>query len=132
MIALVKWGLKAVGGLLANLALLTFWVEWVGLPPWLAIAPNFLLISVAGYAVANWWIWPEGVTPATWRGHLTQYVGMQVANLGGKVANYLLYLGLIPLVDYRVAWLVGAVVTFLLTFVLNRAWWTRSAIAERA
>jgi putative flippase GtrA len=120
---IIKWGLKAAGGLAANIVLLTLWVDAVGLPPSLAIAPNFVLISATGYTVADRWIWPEGVSPTTWRGHARQYVGMQTANMAGKVANYLVYLVLLPVVAYQVAWVVGAVATFMLTFAANRWWW---------
>lgn len=127
-----KWFAKSVGGLLANLALLTVWVEYAGLSPAVAILPNFVIISVVGYTVTNYWIWPNGITPSTAVGHITQYAGMQAANMGGKVANYGVYLVLIPFVDYRVAWVIGAGVTFLITFTLNKRWWERSTIPKRA
>jgi len=128
----VKWGLKAVGGLAANIALLTFWVDHVGLSPEVAIVPNFVLISAIGYSVTNRWIWPDGVSPSTWVGHARQYGGMQLANLSGKLANYIFYLVLLPIVDYRLAWIVGAIVTFAITFGLNKIWWEQSAVAESA
>lgn len=126
---LLKWGLKGVAGLAANLALLTVWVEVVGLPAWLAIAPNFVLLSTAGYLVASRWIWPDGVSPSSWRGHAVQYLGQQTAMVAGKAGNYLLYLVLLPVVRYQLAWFVGAVTTFLLTFVLNQWWWNRHETA---
>jgi len=129
--SVVKWGVKAGGGLGANLLLLTVWVDIVGLPAWAAIPPNFIIISLAGYALTDRWIWPGGVSPSSWRGHLMQYLGMQAANGVGKAANYALYLVLLPVLDYRLAWVAGAGATFLLTYVLNRYWWTRgSPIAE--
>jgi len=128
----VKWGLKAVGGLAANIVLLTFWVDYVGLAAWAAIIPNFLLISAVGYTVTNRWIFPDGVSPSTFRGHVRQYAGMQAANLAGKAGNYAVYLVLLPVVDYRAAWVVGAAVTFALTFGLNKLWWDGSPIAKRA
>lgn len=128
----LKWFAKSVGGLVANLALLTVWVEYVGLSPAVAVLPNFVIISVVGYSVTNRWIWPNGITPATVRGHVTQYAGMQAANLSGKVANYGVYLVLIPFADYRLAWVIGAGVTFVITFFLNKQWWERSAITQGA
>lgn len=129
----IKWGVKAVGGLIANLALLTVWVDYLGIHPAIAILPNFVLVSLAGYTVANHWIFPDGVTPTTWRGHATQYAGMQAAVLTSKAANFALYLLLLPFVEYRLAWVAGAIVTFALTFGLNKAWWERedSAIPQR-
>lgn len=129
---IIKWGAKAVGGLAANLALLTVWVDGLGIHPAIAIGINFVVISIAGYALANAWIWPDGVSPVTWPGHLRQYAGMQAANFTGKAANYVLYLALLPVADYRVAWAAGAVATFLLTFGLNHVWWSRSGVAERS
>jgi len=130
---LVLWGLKAVGGLAANLLLLTMWVDGAGLDPALAIFPNFVLISAVGYTLSNRYIFQEGVTPTSLWGHVVQFGGMQAANLVGKAANYLLYLVFIPLMDYRIAWLAGAVATFLVTFALNKMWWERrSAVAESA
>jgi len=127
---LMKWGLKAVGGLVANLVLLTIWVDVVGLPAWVAIAPNFAIISCAGYLIANRYIWADGVSPTGWRAHAVQYAGMQSATLAGKAGNYLLYVLLLPAIDYRLAWVVGAVLTFLLSFAGNHWWWTRSGVAE--
>jgi len=129
---LILWGLKAVGGLAANLLLLTIWVDGVGLDPTLAIFPNFLIISAIGYTLANRYIFREGVSPVSLRSHAVQYAGMQAANLAGKAVNYVIYVALLSLLDYRVAWVVGAVATFLLTFALNKVWWERSPIAERA
>lgn len=129
---LLKWGLKAIGGLLANVALLTVWVDGAGIHPAVAVILNWVIISVAGYGVANYWIFPDGVTPSTLRGHARQYAGMQLATAGGKGANYAVYLVLLPVTDYRVAWVVGAGVTFSLTFALNKWWWDGrgSAVAK--
>lgn len=126
---LCLWAGKALGGLAANLVLLTLWVDGLGVGPAVAVFPNFVLISLASYGLANRYIFPEGVTPESLRGHAIQYAGMQAATLTGKVANYALYLVLLPRVDYRLAWVVGAVATFLLTFALNRAWWSRSTVS---
>lgn len=127
-----KWALKSVGGLLANLALLTVWVDVVGLHPAVAIVPNFVIISIAGYAITDQWIFPDGVSPQSVSEHVRQYVGMQSANIVGKAGNYGIYLIALPVIDYRAAWVLGAGVTFALSFTLNRWWWTRpSAIAQR-
>ncbi len=127
----IKWGVKSVGGLAANIALLTLWVDYLGVHPALAIVPNFIIISAVGYTVTNRWIFPDGVSPDTARGHARQYAGMQGANLAGKAGNYLVYLVALPLVDYRIAWVAGAILTFAVTFGLNKLWWD-SPIAKRA
>lgn len=130
---IVKWGLKSVGGLLANILLLTLWVDDIGLSPEVAIVPNFFLISAVGYTVTNRWIFPNGVTPTTVPGHIRQYAGMQTANLTGKLGNYVIYLLLLPVVDYRVGWVLGAIATFVITFLGNKLWWDRgSAVSESA
>lgn len=122
-VSLIKWGLKAVGGLALNVLLLTFWVEIAGLNEALAIVPNFLIISTLGYTVTNRWIWPDGISPTTARGHARQYAGMQAANGIGKAANFGVYLVMLSWVPYQAAWILGAVLTFTLTFALNRWWW---------
>lgn len=121
---MMRWGVSSVGGLVANIALLTVWVDHAGLHPAVAIVPNFVLLSTASYLVTNHWIFPEGVSPSGIREHVTQYAGTEGAMLAGKGANYLVYLALLPVLDYRVAWVVGAVATFLVTFGLNKWWWT--------
>jgi putative flippase GtrA len=124
LVSLLKWGAKALAGLALNIALLTVWVDYVGLSEALAIIPNFLIISALGYVVTNRWIWPEGVTPDTITGHARQYLGMQAANGTGKVANYAIYLVLLSWVPYQLAWVIGAVLTFAVTFALNHWWWS--------
>jgi len=125
-VSAIKWGLKSLVGLALNIALLTVWVDYVGVSPALAIFPNFVLISLLGYTVTNRWIWPDGVTPTSLSGHARQYAGMQTANLAGKAANYVLYLLLLPFLAYQTAWVAGALMTFTVTFLGNRWWWTRN------
>lgn len=125
MRSLVRWGVKSVGGLAANLVLLTLWVDGVGIGPALALPVNFVLISAASYVVTDRWVFADGVTPDSWRAHARQWAGTEAAMLAGKAANYVIYLVLLPFEDYRVAWVVGAVATFLLTYGLNQWWWTR-------
>lgn len=120
---LVRWGVKSVGGLVANLALLTVWVDGLGVHPALALVANFVVISLASYVVTDRWVFADGVTPTGLREHVRQWAGTEAAMLGGKVANYVLYLALLPVVDYRVAWVAGAGATFLLTYGLNKWWW---------
>lgn len=126
LVSLLKWGAKAVAGLALNIALLTVWVDYVGVSEALAIIPNFLIISTLGYTVTNRWIWPDGVTPDTITAHARQYLGMQAANGTGKLANYAIYLVLISWVPYQLAWVIGAVLTFAVTFALNNWWWQRT------
>jgi putative flippase GtrA len=126
-----KWGLKSVGGLAANIFLLTVWVEYIGLSPAVAIIPNFFIISTGSYIITNTWIFPHGVSPSGFYEHAAQWVGMQSAMLGSKGLNYILYLALIPVVDYRLAWIVGAAATFFVSFTLIKLWWERDHASNR-
>jgi len=128
---MVRWGVSSVGGLVANIALLTLWVDIVGLHPAVAIIPNFVFISAASYLLASHWVFPDGVSPSSLVGHIRQWAGTETAMLAGKVANYIIYLVLLPRIDYRLAWIVGAVATFLVTFSLNKWWWTRRSPSSR-
>lgn len=127
---ILKWGVSSVGGLVANLVLLTVWVDGAGIPPEFAVVINFVLISAGSYALANWWVFADGVSPATARGHAKQWAGMETGMVAGKAANYVIYLALLPVTDYRIAWTVGAVATFGVTYGLNKLWWERSSQAS--
>jgi putative flippase GtrA len=61
-----------------------------------------------------------------WRGHLRRYVAMLTVNNSAKLGNYLIYVVLIQVgLDYRLAWVIGAVAVFLVTFGGNREVWRR-------
>lgn len=120
----VRWGVKSVGGLAANLALLTVWVELAGVPAEYAVALNWLLISVAGYVVTDRWVFQAAETPGGVRANLRRYLGMQSVMALSKGVNYALYLALLWAgVEYHVAWVAGAVVVFVVTFAGNRLLW---------
>lgn len=122
---MVRWGVKSVGGLVANLLLLTLWVDVVGFAAWWAVGINWILISIGGYLVADNWVFRDGKSATGLVDNVKRYLGMQGVMSTGKAANYVIYLGLLSVVDYRVAWATGAVVTFLVTFVGTRWLWTR-------
>lgn len=126
----VRWGVKSVGGLAANLALLTVWVDGLGFAAWWAIGINWVLISLAGYVVTDRWVFGGTPSPAGLVANARRWVGMQSVMGIGKLVNYLVYVLFLPVVDYRVAWVIGAVLTFLATFSGNRWLWSR--VAERA
>lgn len=125
----IRWGIKSVGGLLANLGLLTIWVDGLGLAAWWAVGINWVLISLAGYVVTDGWVYQETPSPSGLVANARRYVGMQGVMGLSKVANWGIYVVLLPVVDYRVAWAVGAVVTFIATFAGTRTLW--SGIPER-
>lgn len=120
----VRWGIKSVGGLLANLGLLTVWVEYLAIPPEFAVGINWLLISLVGYVVTDKWVFGESESPTGPLAIAKQYLGMQSVMTVGKLLNYAIYVGLIHIGnDYRVAWASGAVVVFIATFLGNRYLW---------
>lgn len=126
---LVRWAVKSVGGLLANLALLTVWVDMVGFEAWWAVGINWVLIAIAGYAVTDQWVFLGADSPGKLVGHVRQFIEMQAVMTSGKIVNYGIYLVLIGLVDYRIAWTVGAAITFIGTFLGNRYLWTSDSLA---
>lgn len=127
---LTKWGLKSTAALGANLALLTIWVDHAGIPPELAVLINIPLITSVAYIVTDKWVFSRHESPSGLRGHVRQYVGMQAVNMSGKLVNYLLYVILLRYIDYRLAWVVGAITVFLYTFAGNQRWWARITTAD--
>lgn len=127
----VRWGVKSIGGLAANLALLTVWVDYVGIRPEVAIAINWTLISAAGYVATDQWVFASESSPSGVTGHVRRFIGMQTVMASGKAVNYAIYVGLIWAgMDYRLAWVVGAVAVFAATFGGNKMLWS-SAVAQR-
>lgn len=126
-----RYAVKSIGGLLLNLALLTVWVDGLGVPAWAAVGINWVLVSVVGYLIVERWVFARAASPSSWTGHARQYLGMQGIMSLSKVANYGVYVALLPVLDYRLAWIVGAVLSFALSFVGNR-YWFRNAVVEQA
>lgn len=126
--AFVRWGIKSGAGLGINLALLTVWADWVGIWPEVAVLINWLLLSLYGYLLSLYWVFEDVKALSGVRDHLTQWAGMQGILAGGKVVNYLVYVGLLQTtaVDYRIAWVIGAVGGLVVSFGGNWEWWTPS------
>ncbi len=129
---LFRWGVKSVGGLAANLLLLTLWVDVVGWAAWWAVGINWILIAIVGYVVTDQWVFLGADSPKAVLGHVRQFIGMQTVMTSGKAINYLIYVVLLPVVDYRIAWVIGAVVTFVGTYLGNRYLWTSDSPTLRA
>lgn len=122
---LIRWAVKSGIGLGVNLALLTVWVDSFGVPPQVAIFINGGLLSVYGYLVTMWWVFDDTKQIQSVRGHVKQFLGMQGILAGGKIVNYLIYVALIWAgIDYRVSWVLGALVGLVISFGGNRTWWT--------
>lgn len=129
----IAWGLKSVGGLLLNLALLTVWVESGLLSAELAIFPNWLLISVLGYLFTDRVVFTDGSSPVGWLATGRRYLSMQGVMAVSKALNYGIYVALLWLdVPYQLAWAIGAVVTFGVSFIGNRFLWTRTIKSQDA
>jgi len=59
-----------------------------------------------------------------WRGHAKRFSQYYGVNMSSKVANYAIFLGLFTVgVWYPVAYLLGAIAVFFLTFAVNRRLW---------
>lgn len=128
---LVAWGVKSVGGLALNLALLTVWVDGLGVSPELAIFPNWVLISVLGYVFTDRVVFPDGVSPVGYVATLRRYLGMQSVMLLSKGINYGIYVALLWFdIDYRVAWAIGAVVTFSVSFAGTQTLWNKTGVLD--
>lgn len=124
---LLAWGVKSVGGLVLNLGLLTLWVEYGGVSPALAIFPNWLLISMLGYVFTDRVVFPDSLSPIGWVATVRRYLSMQGVMALSKALNYGIYVGLLWVdIPYQLAWAIGAVVTFAVSFIGNRVLWTRT------
>lgn len=119
-----RWGIKSVGGLIVNLTLLTVWVDYLYIWPEVAIGINWVVVSIAGYVVTDRWVFQDGDSPETGIGTIKRYLSMQGIMASSKVVNYAIYIVLLHVVDYRIAWTIGAVTVFLYTFGGNRKLWS--------
>jgi len=125
---LVRYGLKAVAGLIVGLALLTVWVDVAGIPPAIAALLNMVVLGVVGTVVMDRWVFQSSPPATTLRGFLRRLIGAQAAVLSSKGVNYVIYVALLSVaVPYRLAWVGGAVVSFAVSFVLTRGWFRRQS-----
>jgi len=128
----VRYLAKGGAGMVVGLALLTVWVDGVGIAPELAILINWVLIGIVGTVVLDRWVF-EGDPATTLRGFGERLAGAQSAQLVGKGANYIIFVGLLRVTDrYRLAWVAGALATAALTYALNRLWFRSAAQRTRA
>lgn len=119
-----RWGLKALGGLGANLAMLAAWVELAGLHPAIAVLINWVVLSIIGYTITEKWVFRQRDPTES---HAKRYLGLQGVMVGSKAINYVLYVGLLALgVPYLLAWVLGAGASFLLSYGGAKSLWTRN------
>lgn len=121
-----RWAIKSAVGLGINLALLTVWVDHAGIPAEIAIWINWALLSVYGYVLAGQWVFEDTKSITGVREHARQWLGQQLIQGGGKVINFAVYYAILGVVDYRLAWVIGAAAGFAVSFGGNREWWTNS------
>lgn len=121
---MVRFGLKGGVGVIVNLVLLTFFVDVVGVPAQWAVFLAWLTTLVPGYIATDKWVFkifpsPSGVLEHGQRGGVFYAIMW-----GGKALNYGIYLALLHVgILYQVAWVVGALAVFPITFGVNYAVW---------
>lgn len=123
----IRYFIQSVAGLLVGLALLTLWVDGAGIAPQLAVFINWALLGVVNCAVLDRWVFDDADPATTLRGFANRFVGMQAAMISSKGVNYVIYVVLIEVgIFYQGAWVVGAGVSFVMSFILNRRWFGRA------
>lgn len=127
----VRWLVKSGGGYLLGIAGLALWIDGLGVAAEWAALLNWAIISVLSYLLVNWWVFGDSDSP-TGLGHVRRYASMQSVMVVSKGINYLIYLGLLAVTHYAVAWTVGAVATLAISFFGNRLLWRRTAFGDSA
>jgi len=121
----VRYFAQSLAGLIVGLALLTAWVEVVGLRPELAVLINWLLLGIVNCLILDRWVF-AGPAASTVRDFAHRFVGYQAAMLTSKGLNYAVFVALIWAgVIYQLAWVAGAGLSFGLSLALNRRWFDR-------
>lgn len=119
----VRYFTQALVGMGVGLGLLALWVEWVGIPPELAVLLNFVLMGAVSCGVVDRWVF-DGDPATTVRGFVRKFVGYQASMLTSKGVNYVIFVALLRVnIWYPLAWVAGAGVSFVLSLALNRLVW---------
>jgi putative flippase GtrA len=113
---MIRYGLKGGSTLLANVSLMSVLVEIVGLPPEIAAILSTTAMTVVGYLLMYHWVFPSSDPDS----HLKRGVTYYLLIFTGKAVNYVLFLALLAVVPYPVAWIGGAGIVFLGLFTANR------------
>jgi putative flippase GtrA len=117
VIELVRYGLKGGSTMLGNLVLMALLVERGGLPPEVAAVLSTGTMICVGYLLMQYWVFPGGDVDS----HRKRGVAYVLTILGGKAVNYVLFVGLLAVLPYPLAWVGGAGIVFLGLFSANRA-----------
>jgi len=119
---LLRYGLKGGFFVALNIALQVALVESGLLSPPIAAALSTALMPLGGYVVMNRFVFRSSASGV--RGHAKRFVQYSGVILSSKVANYGIFLALFAVgVWYPVAYLLGAIAVFFLTFAVNRRLW---------
>lgn len=119
-----KFGLKGVGGLLANLTLLTILVDIAGLPPQWAIFGAWAMLVIPHYLVTERLVFSAFKSPTTTLQHGQRGAMFYGVMWSGKGLNYAIYLALLEVgVLYQLAWAAGSIMAFPWTFGANYWLW---------
>lgn len=119
----------AVGGtgLMANIALLMFFVEMMLLSERLAAILSTFLVLIGGFVATNWWVFVERNNDSTILGVIKRGGSYYLIMSLGKALNYVIYLGFLAVdIWYPLAWFLGSILVFAATFSLNRFVWDKA------
>lgn len=113
---MVRYGAKGGSTMVANIGLMSLLVELGGVPPELASICSTTVMTAVGYLLLHVWVFPSSSPESHAKRGLTYWAVI----MSGKALNWLLFVALLAVVPYPVAWVFGAGVVFLLLFSANR------------
>lgn len=123
---IVKYGITGFSGLVANLLLLSLFVETEVFSKSIAALVSMSLVLLGSFVLTDRWVFTEPIGSHSTVGPAHRGSAYYAVMLGGKGLNYALYLLLLEgNVWYPVAWVVGSVIAFFGTFSVNRILWHR-------
>lgn len=125
LLEIIRYGAKGGSTLLANVALMSVLVELVGIPPEIAAIISTSAMVCVGYLLMHFWVFPSSNPDSHIRRGLTYYALI----LAGKAVNYVLFLALLGILPYPVAWIGGAGIVFLGLFTANRRLFKQEVVA---
>jgi len=121
---LTRYGLHGAAFVLLNISIQIFLVEVGGLHPAIAGALSTASMPFFGYVLMNRFVFPKAGAEPRPRQYLTRFVQYYAVNMVSKIINYALFLGFLFVgLWYPVAYLCGAIIVFLLSFIVNRRLW---------
>jgi putative flippase GtrA len=118
----LRFAITGGSGLIINLLLLAVLAEIGSVPQRLAAIVSTGLVLLGGFLLTDNWVFSEASTD---KSTVTdRSLGYFVVMISGKLVNYVLFLVFLSIgVPYLLAWVLGSVLVFLLTFTGNRLFW---------